>query len=305
VARRSQVVGAMRFHALLVLTAGCGNVAANHPPDASADASIDTDSRRCDPTKPFADVRAVEGVNSVDGDEYPSMSPDELTMYFASNRASPGTPDFDIYVAQRTDRDAAFGAPVRLTAVSSGSDDRAPSISADGLTLFLHSSRNSADSYDLFAATRASLATGFSTPVALGADINTTAIEEGPAITSDGGALYFERTTTSTSLLRASLGATGFASPVALPELGDASSPAISSDELTIYFASDRGGNLDIWTATRTSTASPFGAPSHVDELASSSQDFPTWISPDGCRMYFWSGRSSSDFDIWQATRPM
>jgi hypothetical protein len=47
-----------------------------------------------------------------------------------------------------------------------------------------------------------------------------------------------------------------------------------------------------------------FGTPTHVDELATSSQDFPSWISPDGCRMYFWSGGAAGDLDIWQATRP-
>jgi Tol biopolymer transport system component len=94
---------------------------------------------------------------------------------------------------------------------------------------------------------------------------------------------------------------------VALPELGDAFSPAISSDELTIYFASSRSGNNDIWRANRASTAQPFDTPTHVDELASPSQDFPSSISPDGCRIYFWSGRAggAGDFDIWQATRPM
>jgi len=300
----------MRFPFIL-LTVGCGNVATNRAPDASPDATtdagIDTTSRRCDPAKPFADIRPVDGVNTVDGDENPSISPDELTMYFASNRASPGTADYDIYAAQRTDRDAAFGAPVRLTSVSSGADDRAPAISADGLTLFLHSSRNTANSYDLFAATRASVATDFGTPVALGADINATAIEESPAITADGHALYFERSTTTSSMFRATLGAAGFGSPVALSELGDAFSPAISSDELTIYFASSRSGNNEIWRATRASTAQPFAAPILVEELASPSQDFPTSISPDGCRIYFWSGRSggTGDFDIWQATRPI
>jgi Tol biopolymer transport system component len=71
--------------------------------------------------------------------------------------------------------------------------------------------------------------------------------------------------------------------------------PFISRDGKTFYMASDRGGGLggiDIWVATRASSADPWGPPVNVGEpVNSSSNDFCPTIDRDGHRFFFVSNR--------------
>ena len=94
-------------------------------------------------------------------------------------------------------------------------------------------------------------------------------------------------------------------SPTALDEL-----PVVTDDELTVYFGSDRpGGNggLDIRVAHRTTTADGFGVPTLDATLSSASNDYPLWISADGCRFLLSSNRPGGvgGIDIYMATRPL
>jgi Tol biopolymer transport system component len=290
---------------------GCGDVASTPDARVTMDAPAmtpDTAAGRCDPNKPFGDIKPVPGVNTTSFDENPSLSPDELTIYFASNRKNGGA-DGNIYVATRANRDDAFGAAAEVTAVNTGADERGPSISSDGLSLYFHSSQT--NGYDLYVSTRANTAAAFGAPVTLAA-LNTADIEESPNITSNGKTLYFDRSSgTTSSLWRSTLGATGFGAPSMVTELDTAAAftSAVRADDLKIYFASDRNatqGSNDIWAASRASTSDPFGAPTNVTEINSANDDRPGWISPDDCRLYFWSARpgGTGNYDLWQATRP-
>jgi Tol biopolymer transport system component len=258
---------------------------------------------------PFMDVRQVPGINNEDMNEGASLSPDELTIYFASNRQSPGSADGDIYVATRASRDEPFGAAVSLPTVNTGSDERHPSISPDGLTLFFHSSRGG--NYDLYASTRANAAAPFGSPVALPAAINTMDIETGPITTSTGKTLYFERTLASgqVEIWTSSLGAAGFGAPAPVSELdsGNDAAPTPSGDGLTMYFTSWRAGGAgkgDAWVATRASTAASFGPATNLTSINTDKDEYVSWISPDDCRLYFWSERGGGNYELWQATRP-
>ncbi len=44
---------------------------------------------------------------------------------------------------------------------------------------------------------------------------------------------------------------------------------------------------LDIYVATRASTDLPFDEPQRIPELSSDGIDWPLWISPDGCDLYY------------------
>ena len=271
------------------------------------------DSRPCDLMAPFGDLRPVDGVVSAVDEGNPTLSPDELTMHFFSNRQSPGTADLDVYVATRSSRDAAFGAPGPVASVNTLGDERGGSVSADGRALFFHSSRTG--EYDLYVATRPNTAAPFGAPASLGAGVNTAMeYEQQPFIAADSETLYFDRTPSggTTAIYRASSSPTGFTNPVELTELSAAGSssmrPIVSADGLTMFFSSDRpggAGSLDIWTATRSSPSTPFGSVTNVTELNTSEFAFPDWISPDGCRIYFTSRRTGGmDWDIWVADRP-
>jgi hypothetical protein len=64
----------------------------------------------------------------------------------------------------------------------------------------------------------------------------------------------------------------------ALSAPGVETSPAVSADGLTLWFASDRAGgagNFDIWVATRGGRDASWSAPANLETLNSSGQDIP------------------------------
>jgi len=79
---------------------------------------------------------------------------------------------------------------------------------------------------------------------------------------------------------------------------------AISAFELTLYYAGGTGN--DIYVTTRANTSMPFEPGIPVDGVNSPQFDNPSFISHDGCTLYFVSNRSGGlgGFDIWQARKP-
>jgi WD40-like Beta Propeller Repeat len=84
-------------------------------------------------------------------DAVPVLSPDELTIYFLSQRAP--TTDGDIYVATRTSKTLPFANVQVLANVNSPSLDAPGYISPDGCTLYLSSLRGTGK-FDIFVAQR-------------------------------------------------------------------------------------------------------------------------------------------------------
>jgi hypothetical protein len=80
------------------------------------------------------------------------------------------------------------------------------------------------------------------------------------------------------------------ASPVRLTTLdtpGIEDHPVVTSDGLRIYYCSNRAGKRDIWTATRATKDRDFGDPVVVDDLSHVDDEYPSFVSPDGRRLYF------------------
>ena len=50
------------------------------------------------------------------------------------------------------------------------------------------------------------------------------------------------------------------------------------------------GGDLDVWVRERQSRDDEFGPAVNVAGVNSPESEFPGWISPDNCRLYFDSG---------------
>jgi len=79
-------------------------------------------------------------------------------------------------------------------------------------------------------------------------------------------------------------------------------SPVVRSDELVIYFTSDRGGQgtRHLWVATRTSKLVPFGAPVPSITLPVG----PTWLSNDGCTLYSYYEGAGTRGDVYVSRKP-
>lgn len=85
-------------------------------------------------------------------------------------------------------------------------------------------------------------------------------------------------------------------------------SPALSADELEIFFVSNRSGGAgayDVWHSTRPSRTMPFAQPTNPANLNSAGDEWGLSLSPDSRRLYysFNSPLSGGNADIWVATR--
>lgn len=107
----------------------------------------------------FGPAALVPGANSAFEDGQPNVRRDGLELFFFSNR--PGTLGLaDIYSASRGSTGDAWSSPVNLgPAVNSAAADSRPSLSWDGATLYLGSTRPGGEgSSDVYVTTRERLA---------------------------------------------------------------------------------------------------------------------------------------------------
>src|SRR5690242_14856893 len=81
---------------------GCGSVSARSDAQPPADAARDTAAAACDVTKPFAPAVEVPGLHDPAAtDVHATLTDDELTVYFRSNRFDTTKATMHIYVATR------------------------------------------------------------------------------------------------------------------------------------------------------------------------------------------------------------
>jgi hypothetical protein len=297
----------MRRSCLLFLVA-CGSDPAL--PDARPDVTV----ARCDPQTPFAAPVPVDGLNTPNDDIGARLSPDELTVVFA-RRTGAGTGLYDLFTATRASRDVAFEAPTLLATVNSVNSEFWPSISPDGLLLVFSSDRATGKVH-IYSSKRATLADKFGAPGIAPALMD---LEDFPYL-ANNRALYFSSSVRTggqglADIWRTEIDSTGATSaPVAV--LGGVNTPdaevtpAVTEDELRIYFRRATGGELDIYTSARSSTADGFGAATAVPGLATPGLDeVPDWISPDGCSLYVElrsapGGMGGSDFYVARRGTP-
>jgi Tol biopolymer transport system component len=258
--------------------------------EGGTDAGVDA--ARCNPTADFGPGIPMSELNVLWGDsESARLSPDELTIYFSSDRDG-GAGDFDIWTAGRATLDGGFGTPSNLQGVNTSGLERFPSVTANGL--FLYESTRPAN-YTIGVGTRGNTVTtfgGFGTV----AQVSGTANDINPYVLPDHSALYFGSDRSgSYDIFRAARVGGSYQTPVAVPgalintTANEEQDPVVTQDELTLYFASGRGdvGSLDIYVATRKSTAAAWGAPQVLLSISTPDVDTPTWISPDNCVLYF------------------
>lgn len=232
-------------------------------------------------------------------DQQATLSKDGLSLYFASARPEgPGDLNFDLnlWVAQRACADAScpWGTPASLgSTVNSSVNDFAPALSRDGHWLFVASARQpgGAGSGDIWVAFRENVHDdlGWQPPVNLGAGVNTSGFEGGPAYFENDAVgvpqLYFNRNPLPSNaggdLYVSEQAADGsWGTAVAVAELSSDSSdqhPSVAPNGLDIYFFSNRPGSTpnplgtttsnDIWGSTRESVLEAWLPPTNLGAL--------------------------------------
>lgn len=227
-------------------------------------------------TEPFGPALNLgPEINTEQFDNFPSISADDLTLYFASTRDE-GEGRFDLYQATRPTKNDAFGNVMNLgPGVNTSSVERGPNISRDGLTLYFTSRRDGSEGGDdIYMVTRDSLDEPFDNAMNLGSGINTTAGEFVPSVSSDGLVLFF-------------------------------------SDFFQSPFRDGGQGDSDIWVAVRQTVDAPFGNVVNLNDFSLGSavntefRENAPFISNDwpaaGSEIYF-SSLPDDNVDIWRAT---
>ena len=263
-------------------------------------------------------------VNSAANEAGITLSSDGLELYFSSQRSG-GQGDYDIWVCTRQNVDEPWGPPANLGAtVNSPYTELYPCLSADGLTLYF------SDYYsgtprpggvgggDIWMTTRASRDDPWTTPVNLGAPVNSANLDMSPTVSADGLTLVFT--------CRDRAGGLGswdvwmstrlsVEDPWGQPaNLGSGVNSAnwdgesgLSADGRALVFGSGRPGivgAIDLWMTTRKTPADPWDVAVSLGPAVNSVRNDGTGrFFPDMRTLCFCSDRPGGfgGYDLWEA----
>ena len=207
--------------------------------------------------------------------------------------------------------------PVHVAELDDAQGNKAfsPSLSSDGLSMYLSRYIPSLGLGCIVEATRTMPVGEFTSERVLAELVGESDGVDAPWISQDGLRLYYVEVISGVGKARmAERPSTGDAwTPVRTFEelhIDDANGtqPALTADELEIFFHSTRPGGtggIDLWTATRTSTEEPFGNIRPLYELNTPENESGPHIMPDGLTLYFNSvyRNGGSPNDLYKATR--
>lgn len=249
---------------------------------------------RCSLGDPFpaGSPVAIDGSYSVEAARF---NPSQSVAYLSLCPASGDKTLCDLYSASFLPATGNFGAYARLGASGPGYDAY-PTITPDGQHMLFGSTRNG--TVELFVASAVN--GSFEMPdiaeldLVPGADYGNE-----PYMLGDGRTIYFSAGNyddgNSSQLYRAEGDPPAFGGAMLVPGVNGMDqelAPVVSDDELEIFFASNRAQPgpdmaLDIYTATRDRPDEPFGPPALVQSLTTPDIDWPLWLSPDACELYY------------------
>ncbi len=136
------------------------------------------------------------GPNTAGAEFSPSLvTTTEGTFLFFSSNGYADSQGQDIYMSQRAN-DGSFGPGVRVSELSSASDDRMPNVRPNGLEIVFSSNRAGATPFDqdIHVASRPNTSSPWSAPVRIdNPAINSSASETRSSLSADGTRLYFGR----------------------------------------------------------------------------------------------------------------
>ncbi len=258
-----------------------------------------------EPVFRFGEPILVADIQSPEKDDNPTLTSNLREIYFTSTRGG----NADVHFATRSSDDAAFGAPVRVDAVSSDKDDASPAISLDGQTPWVGQDPedDDVDDTDIWFATR--LPDGGWSALENATSLNSsakdiprqpagsTALTIMPLGSQRNGGDY-------QTFFAASEAGGEFGVPTPIPELELGARVVdgfLTEDLLTLFYSSGEGedeGNL--FVVSRPSLVAPFGTPVALEGINTDHDERDPWLSPDGTRLFFTSNRGDSH-DIYEA----
>lgn len=292
----------------------------------SADSNVDTGSSgdsatgpACDRSKAFGAPAPVKSLNTPADEYQPWLSADRLTVHFTRKDADGRN---HIWTASRPTRDADFGPARKLDELVTSGSEKAASLTGDGLFIYFTAVPDAGTNTELHAATRGDAAAAFDPPVPL--VFSSIHPDDTPHVLPDNTALY--------SSVRGEVDGGPFdgiyriyrsdlpAGPRRLldtpPHIPgyEVIAPVVTPDETMLVFSAiPTGGTPDIpgykglWdilTSRRDKKGDPWGAPVIEATLNSMVNEFPHWISPDGCELWL-DQDSAVGNDIFVARRPL
>ena len=150
-----------------------------------------------------APVKLAPPVNSHWAEAASCISSDGLELYFSDavydlSGCTPfpgGYGQGDLWVCRRASKEDSWGDPENLgPVVNTEDDENAPSLSANGLSLYYQVNRlEGHGAYDLYVTTRLSTNEPWGPPENVGTPVNSSILEATPFISADGLSLFFSR----------------------------------------------------------------------------------------------------------------
>jgi Tol biopolymer transport system component len=270
-----------------------------------------------------APVNVGAPINSSAREDNASLSPDELSLYYTSDRAD-GLGVRDIWVSRRACVGCPWETPVNLgSPVNGPGTETGPRLSIDGHLFFFQSDRPGGQgSTDIYMTRRDNPQDDFSWGdlVHLSTDVNTAVADNAADYlqsAEDGSAnLYFNRGSgDAQDLYAAAVTRDGqtLGPAVVISELSDPTAQdqhaSVRKDGREIFFASSRVGGvggLDLWTSTRHSVHEPWSSPVNLGPVVNTGvADQQPSLSSNGRTLLFASNRPGGlgGSDLWMSTR--
>ncbi|MEO8841142.1 MAG: hypothetical protein ABI591_17675 [Kofleriaceae bacterium] len=290
--------------AVVLCVAACGG---GDPAATDATALDAPPVARCSATGAFGAPKELAALNGPTEDLGGRLSSDELTILFSRTNADH---TWDIWTASRATADGDFGAPEVVGSINTIYSELWPTASSDGKALYFMSDRVTPGTYGIFVSTRASTGDPWGPPAA-SADLM--AGDATPYLANATG-FYFSAGAGRTGagmndIYRASRDGAGALTMIGAV-LGGVDTPAsedipvVTSDELHMYFARNNGTDFDVFEASRSSLADGFGAAAGVPGISTTGYDeLPSWVSPDGCHLYYSSAAGVTGSDLFMIAR--
>ena len=264
-------------------------------------------SARCDPAAAFGTPKELTTLNGPTEDLGGRLSNDQLTVLFSRTNADK---TWDIYSATRATITDPFGAPQVAGTLNTIYSELWPALTPDGLGVYFMSDRITPGTYGIWVAKRTSTSAAWGPPMAV-ADLMT---GDATPFVANATGFYFasgQRTGAGANdIFRATLDATGAMTMIGaviggVDTTASEDIPILTADELHIFFARNNGTDFDVYEANRSSTSDGFGAAMPVPGLAMTGFDeLPSWISPDGCDLYYSSAAGVTGSDLFEVSRP-